>query len=138
VDLAGGVVRLSPGRSKTKVGRILPISTPLKAVLTRRAKRRQESDTLVFKRDGVTVRQWKVAWRNASRCGRPFVSRLPPYGGNLIRAVVPEHVAMLLTGHKTRSVFDRYNIVNERELATTLERPAEYVRTTSVTGRMAS
>lgn len=120
VDLAGGVIRLAPARSKTRVGRVLPISEPLRDVLRRRAKKCALGDTEVFKRDGVTVRAWRQAWSRACSAagipGRLLHDCRRTAARNLIRAGIPERVAMTLTGHKTRSVFDRYNMVNEREL----------------------
>ena len=46
---------------------------------------------------------------------------------NLIRASVPERVAMLLTGHKSRAIFDRYNIINEQELIEAGDQLVEYL-----------
>jgi integrase len=64
----------------------------------------------VFRRDGVTVRAWRSALRDACRKAqvphRLLHDCRRTAARNLIRAGVPERVAMLLTGHKTRAVFD--------------------------------
>ena len=131
IDRAGGVIRLSPARAKTLVGRILPISSPIAEALARRRARRDPDSPLVFHRDGIPVRRWRTAWRTACQAAgvptRFLHDCRRTAARNLIRANVPERIAMLLTGHKSRAIFDRYNIIHEQELLDAGDQLVEYL-----------
>lgn len=129
IDLKATVVRLEPGETKNLEGRTIPLPQELHEIL---AASRQHRDTyyprceFVFSRDGQRIRSFKTAWLAGCKKaglvnaeGKPtriFHDLRRTGVRNLIRAGVPERVAMMISGHKTRSILDRYNIVDERDL----------------------
>lgn len=145
VDRDAGVVRLRPELSKNYDGRVLSLSDPVRAMIERRWKARSLRCSFVFQKDERPIGDWRKTWKRACVAAGLFrivkvddeAERKVPIKlfhdlrrtvvRNLIRAGVPERVAMSVTGHKTRSVFDRYNIVSEADLKQATARLAEYL-----------
>jgi integrase len=91
--------------------------------------------------DGARIGNFRKAWKSAlitSGLGKKFVHDFRRTAvRNLTRADNPEKIAMTLTGHKTRAVFDRYNIVSEADLSRAAEKLLSHLneqpKTSSVT-----
>ena len=121
VDLAGKIVRLRPAISKNKEGRVLPLSGELLEIVERANAKRRLDCSFVFHLAGQPIGDFKRSWASAcrrARVGKVLVHDLRRTAvRNMVRAGIPDRVAMTLSGHKTRSIFDRYNIVSEADLA---------------------
>jgi integrase len=130
VDFESGAVRLDPGTTKNKEGRLFPfkIDNELGAVLdgqkAKAEKLMRDHGIIcpwVFHRDGIQIKSYYGSWRKACReAGLP--GRIPhdfrrTAVRNLEQAGVSRSVAMRLTGHKTEAIYRRYAIVSESDLS---------------------
>ncbi|MGH7961903.1 MAG: tyrosine-type recombinase/integrase [Candidatus Binatia bacterium] len=127
VDFEAGTVRLDMGSTKNKDGRIIYMPAALRTLLEERrqktlALQRQTGQIipLVFHDSGHPIVNYDKRWREAcKKAGVPdkLVHDFRRTAvRNMVRAGIPERVAMQMAGHKTRSVFDRYHIVSDGDL----------------------
>lgn len=136
VDLDARLIQLEEEQTKNAEARVVP----LPAILVMMLKEISPKTGRVF--DGTNLR---VEWQKAcAACGLGTRTLVKPededsyqwykYEGlivhdlrrsavrNLVNAGVPERVAMKISGHKTRAVFDRYHIVNADDVTNAMRR----------------
>jgi integrase len=129
VDSDNGEVRLDPDTTKNGEPRTVPLFGELSNML--KIERERHLDTeFVFMRSnqriGSFYKAWKSACKRAGLNGLLFHDFRRTGVRNLVRAGVPERVAMAISGHKTRAVFERYNIVSGRDLMDAATRMESY------------
>jgi integrase len=139
VDRAAKEVRLFD--SKNGEGRVLPLDDATWALFERLwAARQFQTSTgpklseFVFHCRGRALseskfrRIWAAARKAADLSGKLFHDYRRTAVRNMIRAGVPQTVAMAITGHKTDSMFRRYNITTADDKRDALRRQIEYLK----------
>jgi len=142
VDLEAGTLRLEPGTTKNDEGRLCYVTPELRAMLAAQVERvralERKTGRIIAalfphlqgartrkpgqrgRVVGEPMRNFRKAW--ATACKAAGVAGMLRHDfrrtavRNMVNAGVPERVAMKVTGHKTRAVFDRYHIVSPGDL----------------------
>ncbi len=153
VDRDGRLIRLPGDRAKNGRPRSVPIEgEELQVLVERRYQARLvEQDgaikvvDYVFHKDGEAIGDFRKPWTKACINAGLFYLVKDERGRerkvpeklfhdlrrsavrNMVRAGVPERVAMEISGHRTRSIFDRYDIVSRRDQEQAMRRTAEYL-----------
>jgi len=126
VDRTNWVVRLEPGETKNDDARLVYADENLKQVIRdqwQARKRLKEPLPWIFlnRWGNARIKQFDKVWKKALKAAKLdedliFHDLRRTAVRNMVRAGIPERVAMQISGHRTRSVFDRYNIVSPGDL----------------------
>lgn len=140
-------LRLRGQFSKNGEQRTVPLVGDLWEIIQRRWKaRRYEGkkgevivSPFVFSRkrgrgvvkSGIQISEFRKTWKAACiKTDKPdalFHDFRRTAIRNMVRAGVPRKVAMLISGHKTESVFERYNITDDNDLEDAVRKTQAYV-----------
>lgn len=136
VDLQQGTITLELGMTKNDESRTFYISPELTEILSKLWETRtQQEDKIPYvfpnrKGSGRIVdmrKSWKNGLKTVGLEGKLLHDFRRTAVRNMVRAGVPESVAMKVSGHKDRSVFERYNIVDEKDLQNASKQLREYL-----------
>jgi len=140
VDRAGRVVMLPD--SKNDDPQAIPLSDDLREIIERRWDARDYPlpggasgvSVYVFHIAGQPIKYWQLneAWAAARTAaglpGKLFHDLRRTAARNMVRGGVPEEIAMKVTGHRTRSMFNRYNIASLEDKLEALNKARAYAR----------
>jgi len=125
VDFLNNVVRFAPGETKNAESRVVPCSEMMMFFFKRKL---PHCSAYVFTYKGRHLTSIKTAWGNTvKKLGWPYKDLLVhdlrrSAVRNFVRSGVSEKVAMKISGHKSRSVFDRYNVTDEVDLTDAMKK----------------
>jgi integrase len=132
LDLDSWTVRLPAEYSKNKKPRTLPLEGSLKEIIKRRITLRDSASPFVFHRKGKPIKSFRKAFKAAAKAvGFPG---LVPHDmrrsaiRNFRKAGLSESDGMKLSGHKTRAVYDRYDIISDEDSRQAMRRAQEYAK----------
>ena len=144
LDMNEGTIRLEPGETKNGKGRTYYMNDEVREDIETALANRNPACPYLFQRNGEQIKDFRVAWESAC-IEAGFYEVVTDEEGNqekvptrlfhdyrrtasrdMVRSGISERVAMEITGHLTRSVFDRYNIVSDQDLRDAAVKKQDY------------
>lgn len=119
VDLAERTIRLYRGETKSGEGRLVKLTQETFTLLSACVAEKQPTDHVFTRADRTPIMDFRKAWDKLCKAAGVellFHDLRRSAARNLIRAGIPQHTAQAITGHKTASVFSRYDIVSTGDL----------------------
>lgn len=121
VDLASRTIELNALTTKNKQGRKVVMTEEVRALMEKQVAGKDQLLFVFTWGNGRPVKDFRVAWDKLTEAAQLPGLLLHDFRRsavrNMVRRGISETVAMKISGHMTREVFQRYNIVSDSDLA---------------------